>query len=432
MKVAVVGGGSTYTPELIDGFARLAGQVSITEIVLVDPDQSRLSVVGPFSARIMRAYAHPATVRWTSDLDDGLDGAGAVLIQLRVGGQATRQRDETWPGKCGCLGQETTGAGGFAKALRTVPVVLDIAERARARAASDAWLIDFTNPVGIVTRALLDAGHRAVGLCNVAIGFQRMFARWLGVEPERISLEQVGLNHLTWERAARLDGTDVLPDLIASHGDELAEIVGTPRSYIDQTGSIPSYYLRYFYAHDQVVAHQRTEPTRAERVADIEEQLLEMYADPALDRKPPLLGQRGGAFYSEAAVALLASLVNDTRDTQVVNVRNNGTMPFLSDDTVIEVASVVGKDGAAPVSFAPLSPLMRGLTAHVSAYEELAVEAARLGGRDRVYEAMLAHPLIGQYDLADQLTDLLLAENAAFLPWANDGAGSPPAGAGGR
>jgi len=259
-----------------------------------------------------------------------------------------------------------------------------------------------------------------------------MFARWLGVEPERISLEQVGLNHLTWERAARLDGTDVLPDLIASHGDELAEIVGTPRSYIDQTGSIPSYYLRYFYAHDQVVAHQRTEPTRAERVADIEEQLLEMYADPALDRKPELLGQRGGAFYSEAAVALLASLVNDTRDTQVVNVRNNGTMPFLSDDTVIEVASVVGKDGAAPISFAPLSPLMRGLTAHVSAYEELAVEAARLGGRDRVYGAMLAHPLIGQYDLADQLTDLLLAENAAFLPWANDGAGSPPPGAGGR
>src|SRR6266568_3003638 len=417
MKVAVVGGGSTYTPELIDGFARLADQVSITEIVLVDPDQSRLAVVGPFSARIMRAYGHPATVRWTSDLDDGLDGAGAVLLQLRIGGQAARRRDETWPHKCGCIGQETTGAGGFARAL------------------PDGWLIDFTNPVGIVTRALLDAGHRAIGLCNVAIGFQRIFAGMLGVEPERVSLEHVGLNHLTWERAVLLDGTDVLPDLIAAHGEELAGLIELPLSVIEQTHSIPSYYLRYFYAHDQVVSEQLASPTRAEQVAQIELELLAMYSDPALDRKPELLGQRGGAFYSEAAVALLASLVNDTRDVQVVNVRNNGTMPFLADDAVIEVAAVVGKDGAAPVGFAPLGPLMRGLTAHVSAYEELAVQAARLGGRDRVFEAMLAHPLIGQYDKAGQLTDLLLAENAAFLPWADggaDGGSGAPATASGR
>ncbi len=419
MKVAVIGGGSTYTPELIDGFARLAEQVDITEIVLVDPDSDRLGVVGPFSARIMRAYGHPATVRWTSDLDDGLDGAGAVLLQLRIGGQAARHRDETWPHKCGCLGQETTGAGGFAKALRTVPVVLDIAERARARALPDAWLIDFTNPVGIVTRALLDGGHRAIGLCNVAIGFQRIFAGMLGVEPDRISLGHVGLNHLTWERSVLLDGRDVLPELIATRGADLAALIELPLWVIELTQSIPSYYLRYFYAHDQVVAEQLTSPTRAEQVAQIELELLAMYADPALDRKPELLGQRGGAFYSEAAVALLASLVNDTGDTQVVNVRNNGTMPFLPDDAVIEVPSVIGRNGATPVGFEPLHPLMRGLTAHVSAYEELAVEAARLGGRDRVLRAMLAHPLIGQYDQTEQLTDLLLAENARFLPWAD-------------
>ena len=419
MKVAVIGGGSTYTPELIDGFARLADQVDITEIVLVDPDQGRLGVVGPFSARIMRAYGHPAAVRWTSDLDSGLDGAGAVLLQLRIGGQAARHRDETWPHKCGCVGQETTGAGGFAKALRTVPVVLDIAERTRARALPDAWMIDFTNPVGIVTRALLDAGHRAIGLCNVAIGFQRIFAGMLGVEPERISLGHVGLNHLTWERSVLLDGRDVLPELIAARGADLAALIELPLWVIELTQSIPSYYLRYFYAHDQVVAEQLTSPTRAEQVAQIELELLAMYADPALDRKPDLLGQRGGAFYSEAAVALLASLVNDTGDTQVVNVRNNGTMPFLADDAVIEVPSVIGRNGATPVGFEPLNPLMRGLTAHVSAYEELAVEAARLGGRDRVLRAMLAHPLIGQHDKAEQLADLLLAENAAFLPWAD-------------
>ncbi|MGI9008027.1 MAG: 6-phospho-beta-glucosidase [Streptosporangiaceae bacterium] len=418
MKIAVIGGGSTYTPELIDGFARLADQVDITEIVLVDPDAGRLGVVGPFSARIMRAYDHPAAVRWTSDIDDGLDGAGAVLLQLRIGGQAARHRDETWPHKCGCVGQETTGAGGFAKALRTVPVVLDIAERTRARALPDAWLIDFTNPVGIVTRALLDAGHRAIGLCNVAIGFQRIFAGMLGVEPDLISLGHVGLNHLTWERAVLLDGRDVLPELIATRGADLAALIELPLPVIELTQSIPSYYLRYFYAHDQVVTEQLTSPTRAEQVAEIELELLAMYADPALDRKPDLLGQRGGAFYSEAAVALLASLVNNTGDTQVVNVRNNGTMPFLPDNAVIEVPSVIGRDGATPVGFEPLDPPMRGLTAHVSAYEELAVEAARRGGRDRVLRAMLAHPLIGQYDQAEQLTDLLLTENAAFLPWA--------------
>ena len=337
MKVAVVGGGSTYTPELVDGVARLAGRAGVSELVLADPDSARLDVVGPFCSRIMRAAGHPAPVRWTTSLDEGLDGAGAVLIQLRIGGQAARQRDETWPLEYGCVGQETTGAGGFAKALRTVPVVLDIAERARRRAVTGAWIIDFTNPVGIVTRALLDAGHRAVGLCNVAIGFQRSFAALLGVDPAQVSLDHVGLNHLTWERAAKVDGTDRLPELLAAHGPEITEKTGQPPGVMAELGVVPSYYLRYFYCHDAVVAEQRRHVTRAEEVARLERELLAMYADPALDRKPELLGERGGAFYSEAAVALLVSLVTDRRDTQVVNVRNAGTLPFLPDEAVIEV-----------------------------------------------------------------------------------------------
>jgi 6-phospho-beta-glucosidase len=419
MKIAVIGGGSTYTPELVDGMARLADQVDMSELVLVDPDEGRLSVVGPFSARIMKALGHPGQVRWTSDLDEGLDGAGAVLLQLRVGGQAARQRDETWPLQCGCIGQETTGAGGFAKALRTVPVVLDIAERARQRADSSAWIIDFTNPVGIVTRALLDAGHRAVGLCNVAIGFQRKFAAILGVPPERVLLDHVGLNHLTWERAVLVDGKDRLPGLLATSVDEIAADVELPAETILQLGSVPSYYLRYFYSHDVVVEEERHSPTRAEQVAEIERELLTMYADPALDRKPELLGQRGGAFYSEAAVALMASLVGDTGDTQVVNVRNAGTLPFLPDEAVIEAPARVGASGAIPLPTEPVEPLQRGLIAHVSAYEELAVDAAVRGGRQRVEMAMLAHPLIGQIDKAHELTDLLLAENARYLPWAD-------------
>jgi 6-phospho-beta-glucosidase len=429
MKVAVIGGGSTYTPELVDGLGRLAVHADITELMLVDPDEGRLSVVGPFSARILKALGHPAQVRWTASLDEGIDGAGAVLLQFRVGGQAARHRDETWPLQCGCIGQETTGAGGLAKALRTVPVALDIAARCQLRADPSAWIIDFTNPVGIVTRALLDAGHRAVGLCNVAITFQREFAALLDVPPERVTLDHVGLNHLTWERAAVVDGKDRLPGLLATAVDQIADETELPAELILSQAAVPSYYLRYYYCHDLVVEEERGAPTRAETVAGIERELLAMYADPALDRKPDLLSQRGGAFYSEAAVALLASLTSDKGDTQVVNVRNEGTLPFLPDEAVIEVPARVGADGATPLPVTPVEPLQRGLIAHVSAYEEVAVDAALRGGRQRVEAAMLAHPLIGQVDRARCLTDLLLAENARFLPWANgaaDGAGSGP------
>jgi 6-phospho-beta-glucosidase len=416
LKLTVIGGGSTYTPELADGLARLAPQV--TEVVLVDPDESRLAVVGPVSARIMRAHGHHAIVRWTTDPHDGLDGAAAVLIQLRVGGQAARDRDETWPLDFCCVGQETTGVGGLAKALRTIPLVLQIAELARRRAAPGAWLIDFTNPVGMVTRALLDAGHRAVGLCNVAIGLQRYFAGLLGVTPEAVSLDHVGLNHLTWERAVRVDGADRLPALLDGHLAEIADHMDLPAALLRGSSLIPSYYLRYYYLHDCVVRTQRETGTRAAAVAAIEAELLRMYADPALDALPALLGQRGGAFYSEAAVALLAALIDGRGDVQVVNVRNRGTFGFLPGEAVIEVPAAIGPGGPVPEPAAPLPPLLRGLVGHMSAYEELAVDAARRGGRPRVVSALLAHPLVGQYDLAEQLADRLIAENAPFLDWA--------------
>ncbi len=417
MKLAVVGGGSTYTPELIDGFARLRDELPISEIVLVDPDEHRLGLVAAMAARMLARAGHPARVTTSTTVDRGVAGAAAVLIQLRVGGQAARDVDETLPLECGCVGQETTGAGGLAKALRTVPVVLGIADRVRAY-APDAWIVDFTNPVGIVTRALLDAGHRAIGLCNVAIGFQRRAAAALGVTPDRISLDHVGLNHLTWVRAVRLDGEDVLPAALDGHGEELAEAAGLPVELIRRLGAVPSYYLRYYYQHDQVVEEQKAGPSRAARVAAIEAELLEMYADPSVDVKPELLEKRGGAFYSEAAVALIASLIGDRGDVQVVNTRNGGTLPFLDDDAVIEVPAVIGAHGAAPVPVDPVEPLYRGLIAHVSAYETLALDAARDGGTDRVRAALLAHPLVGQAALADDLADRLVAANLAHLPWA--------------
>ncbi|WP_032762155.1 6-phospho-beta-glucosidase [Streptomyces sp. CNS654] len=421
MKLAVVGGGSTYTPELIDGFARLRDTLPIEELVLVDPAADRLELVSGLARRIFAKQDHAGRITTTTDVDAGVADADAVLLQLRVGGQAARNQDETWPLECGCVGQETTGAGGLAKALRTVPVVLDIAERVR-RTNPDAWIIDFTNPVGIVTRALLQAGHKAVGLCNVAIGFQRKFARLLEVEPGQVHLDHVGLNHLSWELGVRLggpDGENVLPKLLAEHGDAIADDLHLPRKLVDRLGVVPSYYLRYFYAHDEVVRELGTKPSRAAEVAAMEKELLEMYGDPALDEKPELLAKRGGAFYSEAAVDLAASLLGDGGSpVQVVNTYNNGTLPFLADDAVIEVQARVGRDGATPLAVPALDPLYAGLIANVTAYEDLALEAALRGGRDRVFKALLAHPLIGQYDYAEGLTDRLIAHNREHLAWA--------------
>ncbi|MEV0179405.1 6-phospho-beta-glucosidase [Streptomyces sp. NPDC050625] len=421
MKLTVVGGGSTYTPELIDGFARLRDTLPIEELVLVDPAAERLELVGGLARRIFAKQGHPGRIVTTSDLDAGVDGADAVLLQLRVGGQAAREKDETWPLECGCIGQETTGAGGLAKALRTVPVVLDIAERVR-RANPRAWIIDFTNPVGIVTRALLQAGHRAVGLCNVAIGFQRKFAALLGVAAADVHLDHVGLNHLTWETGVRLggpEGENVLPKLLAEHGDAVADDLRLPRPLLDRLGVVPSYYLRYYYAHDAVVRELRTKPSRAAEVAAMERELLRMYGDPALDEKPELLAKRGGAYYSEAAVDLAASLLGGVGSTyQVVNAYNGGTLPFLPDDAVIEVQAAVGPKGPVPLPVPAVDPLFAGLVANVTAYEELALEAALRGGRDRVFKALLSHPLIGQYEYAEALTDRLVAHNREHLAWA--------------
>ena len=409
MKLAVIGAGSTYTPELVSGLIRERERVGVGELVLHDIDPERLDVVGGLSRRILEAQGFAGALELTGELDRALDAADAILIQIRVGGQAARLRDETIPAACGCVGQETTGAGGLAKAMRTVPVVLEIAQRARELASDDAWIIDFTNPVGIVTRALLDAGHRAIGLCNVAINFQRQIASHLGLPPERVLVDQVGLNHLTWIRAVWVDGRDVLPDVIGGFGDALAHEIGLPRSLIETLGAIPSYYLRYFYAEREVVQEQKMTKPRARRVAEIERTLLDMYRDPSLAEKPALLDQRGGAFYSEAAIQLVASLLADTGDTQVVDVRNLGTLFGLSDDDVVEMPARIGRGGAVPVAQRPLAPELLGLVQHVAAYERLAAAAAAGGDHEAARLALLAHPLVREYRLASTLHERMLA-----------------------
>jgi 6-phospho-beta-glucosidase len=415
VKVAVVGGGSTYTPELVEGFAARGGRLPVDELVLHDVDPERLEIVGGLARRMLAKAGWPGRLELSGDRDRALEGADFVIVQLRVGGQAARLVDETLPLEFGCIGQETTGPGGFAKALRTVPVVLDLAEETAKRGAPGAWVVDFTNPTGIVTQALLDEGHRALGLCNVAIGFQRHFAKHFGVEPERVRLEHVGLNHLSWLRGVFVDDVDRMPDIL-EHLDEYSPGTEVPGELVRALGAIPSYYLRYYYLTDEVLEYQRTHPPRAEEVIAIERELLEMYQDPSVADKPKLLEERGGAYYSEAAAQLVASLYGETGDVQVVNVRNDGAVPDLPDDAVVEVPARIDRDGAHPLPLAPLAPDMLALVQHVKAYERLTIRAALSGDRQTALKALMTNPLVVQYRVAGLLLDALLEAHRQHLP----------------
>ena len=416
LKIAVIGGGSTYTPELVSTISADVEGLRVRELVLHDIDPERREVVGALAARMLSRQGFEGTLELTDELDEALRDADAVLIQIRVGGQAARLSDETVPLRCGCIGQETTGAGGFAKAMRTVPVVLEIAERAERLAAPGAWIVDFTNPVGIVTRALLDAGHRAVGLCNVAIGFQREFAQLLDVPADRIAVDQVGLNHLTWVRSAWLEGNDALPGLLDSHVDEIAEGIELHPELLTELAAVPSYYLRYFYEHDRVLAEQRGGVPRAQVVAEIERELLELYRDPTLTEKPKLLEQRGGAFYSEAATKLVRSLFADTGDTQVIDSRNGSTIEGLASDDVVEVPARIGSSGPEPLDQPALASELLGLTQHVASYERLTAAAAVSRDPVEARKALLAHPLIGQEELATALLEQLAEAERSGIP----------------
>ena len=348
--------------------------------MLHDIDPERREVVGGLARRILERQGFAGALALTGELDRALDGADAVLIQIRVGGQAARLRDETIPAACGCVGQETTGAGGLAKALRTVPVVLEIAERARELAADDAWIVDFTNPVGIVTRALLDAGHRAIGLCNVAINFQRQIAAHLGVAPERVlgrpgraqppDLDPRGVARRS--RRAR-------PRCSARYGDALARrdraAARADRRARRDPVVLPALLLRR--ARGRRTSSGPTTP-RAQTVAEIERALLELYRDPSLAEKPALLEQRGGAFYSEAATQLVASLAADSGDVQVVDIAQRGHARRARRRRRRRGAGADRRATApVPLPQPPLAPELLGLVQHVAAYERLAATAAR-------------------------------------------------------
>jgi 6-phospho-beta-glucosidase len=418
MKICVIGGGSTYTPELIEGLIQSQDELPTGAIALMDLDESRLRVVGGLAERMLRAAGADVELRLTTDRREAITGADYVIVQIRVGGLACRVQDEKIPLRFGVVGQETTGPGGFAKALRTIPVLLDIAQDV-TELAPGAHLINFTNPSGIITEALVRyTSVPTVGLCNSPIGFQQDIAGRLGVAPERIQLDYLGLNHLSWIRGVTLDGEDVFDQVLdgavalarAGESDFSPELLET-------LGMLPSYYLTYYYNHDRVLAGQRrAERTRGEVVQEIEASLLELYADPNLKHKPELLEKRGGAHYSTAALAVIRAIHCDTGEVHIVNTRNDGALPDLPAHCVVELPSLINRNGAQALPVAPLPPAVRGLTQAVKAYEELTVLAGAEGDEQAALQALLAHPLVPSFVAAQGLWAAIKEANRAYLP----------------
>lgn len=434
MKIAVIGGGSTYTPELVNGFLARAGALPVSELWLMDVDAGRLAVVGGFAQRMVAARGDPFRVVLSDDQRAAIEGAAYVITQLRVGGMAARRADEYLGQRHGLIGQETTGVGGMANALRTIPVVLRIAADVR-ELAPGALLVNFTNPAGLVTEALnrWAPDVPAVGLCNAPITFKMDIARTLAerlgeeIAPERVQLQTLGLNHLSWHRGLTLDGRDLWPQVMDAL---LAELRADPEpewdvATVEALGMVPNYYLQYYYyTGRKLAAQQQWPPSRAEEVMALERDLLQQYADPALVEPPSDLMKRGGAYYSTVATQLLQAHYNDASETHVVNVRHGGAVPGWPEDWVLELPCRVDRSGIHPLPAQPLPPACCGLLAQVKAYELLTVQAAANGDRRAAYQALLAHPLGPPADRVQDVLDDLLTTNRPYLPqfWTTTGA----------
>lgn len=426
MKVAVVGGGSTYTPELVKGFLARVDSFPLRELWLMDVAPERLEVVGGLAKRMVAAAGDPFRIVTTGHLDQALSGAAYVITQLRVGGMAARRADEYLGRRHGLIGQETTGVGGMAKALRTIPVILDIARR-MAELAPDALLVNFTNPAGLVTEALCRHASQvqAIGVCNVAItttmGILEGLSRYLDgpLTLQQVQLDTLGLNHLTWHRGFTVDGQEMWPVVLEGYLTRLraqAEPEWDPRT-VEVLGMIPNYYLQYYYyTHRKLAEQERWPPSRAEQVMEIEADLLRQYADPQCTEPPSDLMKRGGAYYSTLATQLLDAHHNDRGEVHVVNIRHAGAVPGWPADWVLEMPCRVDRAGVHPLPTRPLPPVCFGLLAQVKMYEILTVEAAVHGNRDAAYQALLAHPLGPSADRVQAVLGDLLETNRDYLP----------------
>lgn len=414
LKICVIGAGSTYTPELIEGFVKRRRELPVARIALMDIDREKLNIVGGLAARMVEKAGLGAKVDLLTDRKKALDGADFVLTQIRVGGLPARIRDEHIPIEFGIVGQETTGPGGFAKALRTVPIMIGIA-RDIEKLAPNAWWINFTNPSGIVTEALLKhTKTNVIGLCNVPIGMTKSLAKKLECEPEDLLLTYIGLNHLSWITRVTLRGKDVTREAVKK---SLAGRPDEDKQWIRTYGMIPNGYLHYYYARDKVMeALKKAEKTRGEIVSEVEAALLKKYQNPNLNRKPKELEKRGGAHYSTAAVSLASAIHNNKKEMHIVNAPNNGSIACLPADCAVEVNCMIDGGGAHPLAIGDVPMEIRGLLQAVKSYEELAVRAAVEGSKKVALQALVAHPLVPSFTVAKDLLDRILEANADHLP----------------
>jgi 6-phospho-beta-glucosidase len=426
MKITVIGGGSTYTPELVNGFLARVETLPLKELWLMDIDQERLNVVGGFAQRMVKARGEPFKVVLSTRQREAVAGAAYVTTQLRVGMMLARRGDEYLGRRHGLIGQETTGVGGLAKALRTIPVILGIARDMR-ETAPGALLANFTNPAGLVTEALSRhaADIQAVGVCNVGITTKMEILERLGqalgqpIEDRRAVLHTLGLNHLTWHCGFTVDGEDLWPTVFGGFLEALKAETDPEWDVatIEALGLIPNYYLQYFYYTDRKLAAQaHWPPSRAEQVMAIEEGLLRDYANPALTEPPADLMKRGGAYYSTLATQLINAHHNDLGEVHVVNVRQGGAVPAWPADWVLELPARVDRAGVHPLPAEPLPPACFGLITQIKMVELLTVEAAVNGDRRALYQALLAHPLGPTADRVQAVLDDLLETNRPWLP----------------
>jgi len=418
LKAAVIGAGSTYTPELIEGFINRRDSLNFKTFYLMDIDREKLKIVGGLAERMLLSSGFKGRLVLTGDLDEAISGADYICAQIRVGGMAARIRDEKIPLKYGLLGQETTGAGGFMNALRTVPVMLDIGRRIE-KLAPDAWLINFSNPSGIIAEALLNHTNiKMIGLCNCFINMHANLAKNLGTM--NFDYEYVGLNHLSWVTSVTVNGEDVLPRLLKFKGTEMKNIPGVEydEELYKAIPAIPSSYLSYFYLRDeQLQKCLKAEKTRGEVCVELERSMVEQYSDLSLKSKPKELEKRGGALYSTAAVSVIDAIENDKNEYQVVNVKNLNALSFMGRDDVIECKCLVNRNGASPVEIKNFDrPFIEGLMQGVKAYEKLTVRAALNGSKNDALAALMVHPLIGDYQRARAVLDEMIEANIDFLP----------------
>ncbi|MBP2645775.1 MAG: 6-phospho-beta-glucosidase [Firmicutes bacterium] len=430
LKIVVIGGGSSYTPEVIDGLILRAKELLIAELWLVDVPEGKekLEIIGALAGRMLNKAGLSVTLRLTLDRREALPGADFVITQFRVGGLDARKNDEEFPLRYNVLGQETTGPGGFAKAMRTIPVILSICHDMEELCPA-AWLINFTNPAGLITETVLKHSKvKCIGLCNVPINMVMTTAKLLEVKSKDIFIEFFGLNHLVWGRKVFCKGQDVTKVVLEKLADGASlSMKNVPDmnwdgEFLRALDLVPCPYHRYYYMTDRILAEELAaagpegKGTRAVLVKAVEEELFRLYRNEELKEKPKQLEKRGGAYYSEAAVSLISAIYNDKRDIHTVNTQNQGAIQGLADDSVVEVNCVIGRNGAVPLVVGPMPPAVAGLVQQVKAYEILAVNAGVTGNHEAALLALVNHPLVPSVDIAKKLLADILAINRQYLP----------------